>query len=267
MKGSISRLTLTVAAAVLGASVAAAASTVYLSGGKSVAIKTIRWNAANREYVVQPASGSDATLSLPLADVVRLEIDAPPEMTRVRDLMKDNRAQDAIPILQGIVTSYAMLNWDNTAREWLARIYVQNKEPAKAIAMVEAILAAGGSKNLSPGLRQKYWEALIAAKQPDKAAKDLDAAIATGPRELVPIAQVTRGDLRRAAGHKEEALDDYLRTVLFFENAGDIRAEALAKAAALLDELGDSHGGELRQKLKDQYPDSDLAKKAPEKVN
>jgi len=267
MNASIARVMLTLCAAALMATAASAASTIYLTGGKSMAAKSIRWNAANKEYLVQPASGTDATMTFPLEDVVRLDIEQPPEMAQARDLVKSNRTLDAIPLLQRIIATYTMLNWDNTAREWLARIYVQNKEPAKAIAMVDEIIAAGATKTISPGLRQKYWEALIADHQTARALKDLDEAIATGPREGGPAAQVLRGDLRRAAGHKEEALDDYLRTILFFENAGDLRAEALAKAAALLDELGDSHGNELRQKLKDQYPDSDLARKASEKVN
>ena len=83
----------------------------------------------------------------------------------------------------------------------------------------------------------------------------------------MPVAQVLRANQRLAAGRTEDALDDYLRTILFFENAGAVRAEALSKAAAILDKLNDSHGNELRQKLIQQYPDSDLAKKAVGKVS
>jgi TolA-binding protein len=159
-----------------------------------------------------------------------------------------------------------MLVWDNTAREWLARLYV-DKQPAKAVAMVEEIVAAGGGRVISAPLRLKYWEALQSSGQQEKVAKDMDDAIATGPRDLVPQAQVMRGNLRRAAGKKDAALEDYLRTILFFESAGPARAEALFKAAELLDELADpQRAAALRQMLIQQYPDSDLARKAGGKV-
>ena len=248
-------------AAAMLAAVAPAANVVHLTNGKSVPVKTIRWSSAGQEYLAQPASGADVTMTFPLRDVEHLEIDVPPEIDQARKLIGDNRFTEAVGPLERVVANYKMLVWDNTAREWLARIYVQNKEPAKVVTMVEELLASGAGQTIPAGLRQKYWEALAASGQKDKVARDLDEAIATGPREAVPGAQVLRGDLRRAAGRKEEALDDYLRTVLFFQNAGPARAQALLKAAELLEDLGDpARGRELRDMLSKQYPDSDLAK-------
>lgn len=252
--------------ALLAALPLGAANVVHLANGRNVPIRTIRWNAASKEYVVQTASGGDMTMNIEQKDVAQLEIDEPAEIAQAKELLKASRNLEAVPILERVVSSYRMLNWDIAARVLLARIYIQNKESAKAVTMVEELIASGNGRQITAELRQKYWEALQASGEKDKVAKDLDDAIATGPRELVPVAQVMRGNIELAAGKQDEALDDFLRTVLFFENAGPVRAEAMTKAVAILEKLNDPRARDLRQKLIQQYPDSDLAKKAGEKV-
>lgn len=228
-----------------------AANILHMNDGKKLAFKSIRWDAAKNEYQVQPASGGDALFPVPKKDVRRLEMDPPPEMEQARQLLAASRNNEAVAPLQTVVANYKGLNWDNTAREMLARIFVKGNEAAKAIKMVDELLATGASSSISAGLRVEYWKALLATDPKSaKAMKDFDEAIATGPREVVPVAQVMRGNLRRAAGRKEEALQDYLRTILFFENAGAVRTEALTKAAEVYEELGDAtKANEMRQKL------------------
>ena len=231
---------------------APAANVLHMTGGKTMAFRSIRWNAAKNEYLVQPASGGEAVFPVAKKDVVRLEMDPPPEMVQAQQLLAASRNSEAVAPLQAVVANYKGLNWDNTARELLARIYVKGNEAAKAIQMVDELIASGASASISAGLRTEYWKALLSIDPKSvKALKDFDDAIAVGPREIVPVAQVMRGDMRRAAGRKEEALQDYLRTILFFENAGAVRIDALNKAIALFEELGDTaKANELRQKLK-----------------
>ena len=239
------------ACALLLALSSSAANVLYMAGGKTIAFRSIRWDSAKNEFMVQPASGGDALFPVAKKDVVRLEMDPPAEMVQAQQLVAANRFAEAIGPLQTVVANCRGLNWDNTARELLARIYVKGGEPAKAIKMVDELIAAGASASISAALRTEYWKALLAAdpKSP-KALKDFSEAIATGPRDGVPVAQVMRGDLRRAAGNKEEALQDYLRTILFFENAGPLRTEALNKAIAIFEEMGDTaKANELKQKL------------------
>jgi hypothetical protein len=51
------------------------------------------------------------------------------------------------------------------------------------------------------------------------------------------------------AGRKEDALQDYLKTTLFFESSGAWYAEAVTKAGELLEEMGETaKANELRQK-------------------
>ena len=238
--------------ALLLANPLSAANTLYKVDGSKIAAKSIRWNSTTREYLVQPMSGGDVTIPFAQKDVSRLEIDMPPEMSQAKQLIDANRNTEAIAPLQATIANYGMLVWDTTAREWLARIYVQAREPVKAIQIVDELLAGSGGKSISPGLRQSYWTALVDSGQGVKAAKDIDDAIATGPRELLPVAQVMRGNLRLKAGKKEAALDDYLRTILFFEKAPPaLRTEAITQAVAILEGMGDTaRANELRQKMK-----------------
>ena len=208
------------------------ANLLHMADNSVVAFRTIRWDASNNVYLVQ-----------------WLENDKPAELAQAEQLANAGKNNEAAALLLNVIASFSGLNWDQTAREALARVYVKGNEPAKAIQMVDELIAAGSP--ISVSLRQEYWKALLAVDPKSaKVMKDLGEAIATGPREIVPVAQNLRGDLLRAAGRKEDALADYLRIVLFFENAAVLRAEALAKASELYDELGDAaRANELRQKL------------------
>ncbi len=240
-----------VVGAALWSSPASAANLLHKVDGSKLAFKAIRWDAAKEEYLIKPISGGEVTIPVAKKDVVRLEMDEPADMAQAKQLLAANRQSEATPFLQAVVSNYRGLNWDNIARERLAAIYVKGGDPAKAIQMVDELLAAGASSAISANLRIEYWKALLTVDpKSSKALKDLDEAIATGPREAVAIAQVLRGNLRRAAGRKDEALQDYLRTILFFETAGAVRTEALTKAIEILEEKNDTAGvAELRQKL------------------
>lgn len=227
-----------------------AANLLHMNNGRAVAFKSIRWDAAKAEYLVQPASGGDAVIPVAKKDVYRLEMDPPPEMVQARQLLSENRIVDAIPLLQAVISKCKGLDLDNTAREILARIYVKGNEPAKVIRMVDELLAAGKGAAISGALRIEYWKALLTIEpKSTRIVKDLDEAIATGPNEAVPAAYVLRGNVLRNAGRKEDALQDYLKTTMFFESSGAWYAEAVTKAGELLEEMGETaKANELRQK-------------------
>ena len=270
MQQIIFRTGLALAMAWLSVSSVAAAdnSTVILTNGTSIAVINVRWNAASKAFLAQPANGKDMTMTFYQRDVSRVDVPKPPELLQAEGLLQAKRNLDAIAPLERVITNYRMLGWDNTAREWLARIYVQNRDPDRVIFMVDEMMANGGGKSISATLRQEYWKALVDSKQVEKAAKDMDDAIATGSREVAAVAQVRRGDIRRAAGRKDDALEDYVRTILFFEAFAPVRAEALFKAAEILEEKGETaKARELLQTLIQQYPNNERAKQAEKKLS
>ena len=218
-----------------------------MTDGRDIGFQAIQWDATNNQYLVKAVSGGELTVAK--KSVERVELDKPGDVAQAEQLMAAGRNPEAVPLWQSVIANYAGLNWDNTAREMLARVYVKGNEPAKAVKLVDELISSGAP--ISVGLRVEYWKALLAVDPKSvKVLKDFSEAIATGPREIVPVAQMMRGDMLRAAGRKEEALDDYLRTILFFENAGALRTEALTKASELFEELGDTNrANELRQKI------------------
>ena len=224
-----------------------AANILHLTDGRDIGFQAIQWDATNNQYLVKAVSGGELTVAK--KSVERVELDKPGDVAQAEQLMAAGRNPEAVPLWQSVIANYAGLNWDNTAREMLARVYVKGNEPAKAVKLVDELISSGAP--ISVGLRVEYWKALLAVDPKSvKVLKDFSEAIATGPREIVPVAQMMRGDMLRAAGRKEEALDDYLRTILFFENAGALRTEALTKASELFEELGDTNrANELRQKI------------------
>jgi len=225
-----------------------AANILHLADGRDMVFRAIRWDASNSQYLVQSAGGGDVMLAVARKTVERMEMDKPVEMAQAEQLVAANRSSEAISLLQTVMTNDVGLNWDNTARELLARIYVKGNESAKAVKIVDELIAANAP--ISSSLRVEYWKALLAVDPKSvKVVKDLSEAIATGPREIVPVAQNMRGDVLRAAGRKEEALEEYLRTILFFEDADGAWTDALTRASELYEALGDaSRAGELRQK-------------------
>jgi tetratricopeptide (TPR) repeat protein len=243
-----------------------AANTMYRTDGTSIPLRAIQWIEATKEYRVQPANATSVVITVALKDVDHLVIERPSDMAKAQQLISEGNLDQAIPLLEGIASKYKMLVWDDQSRALLAKIYLKKKDPKKAVAIFEELRAAAPRKSVPAELRRAYWDALLMTGQTAALKKDLDEAIATGPREGVAAAQVIRGNILRSEDLKEDALVDYLRTVLFFEDARDARPEALFKAAELCDELRDARGEELRKLLLQQYPDSELSKKTAGKM-
>ena len=245
---------------------ACGASTVFLKTGKSLSVDSIQWKDGIKEYQVVTTDGA-VQMTIPLKDVDRLEVERPAESDRADKLVAGGQSEAAIPLLESITAKYKMMVWDVRAREALGRIYVQKKDSAKALAALEPLFSATVSVAVAPDARRLYWEALLAAGKTTDLQKQLDETIASGRRDAAAAAQVMRGNMFRAAGKKEEALSDYLRTVLFFEDAKDVRPEALFRAAEGLNELGDARAQEYRKVLAQKYPESEFAKKVAGKTD
>ncbi len=263
MKGKPANRMRSVAAAmvlVACASFAPAQNVVYPTEGRPpIQAVRVEWRESTKEYLIEDAN--HAILPIPAAQVERLEIEKPAEFDQAVQLVRGRQHDAAIPLLDGLVAKYKMLVWDNRARELLAEIYLAKGDAKKAVAAIEPVLSALPRNQIPANLLRMYWKALLGAERTSTLNKELDEAIATGSRELAAIAQIMRGDIRMAEGKREEAVLDYLRTVLLFDQIKTVQPEALFKASQALDELRDPRADELKKKLREQYPASDFAKK------
>ena len=104
-------------------------------------------------------------------------------------------------------------------------------------------------------------ELLEGAQQFSTLKTELDTVIAGGNRDMAALAQLIRGDMYLAQGQKQDALYDYLRTVVLYEQVKEVQPEALFKAAQMLEELRDPRATDLRKKLVADFPASDYAKR------
>lgn len=247
------------AAVVLGAGEAAADRIILKKGGQSIEAKSIRYRKSSDEFIVQTDA---STMPVPRRDVDRVEVAKPEKYDQAIQLVQTAKYDAAIPLLQEIVDGFEKLEWDDLARDALAQAYAGKADFRKTVSLYKEILASVPPERVTLALRRRYWAALIGAQQYSTLKTELDSAMGQGSREVAAIAQMMRGDMYLAQGQKQDALLDYLRTVVLYEQVKEVQPEALAKAARQLEELRDPRAAELRKKLAAEYPNSPQAKQA-----
>ena len=169
----------------------------------------------------------------------------------------------AIPLLKRVQTAYKHLQWDEYALRGLAECYFGSGMHAEGIKMVEKAMQFGGS-TLSPGVVQKYWDALIKNKEYAKLERSIERIVATGARDVAAVAQIKRGDMLKEKGQLQQAaVDGYLRTVVFYEEQKSAREEAAYKAMKVFQDLGQAtYAEKMRKILQSDYPRGTWTKKA-----
>lgn len=244
---------------VLGAAVAARADKVTLTNDREIDAKKVTWRASAQEYRVEMADGT--ILPFPKAQVAKLQIDKPADFEKAMQLVAAKQPDAAIPLLDGLVTSYAMLNWDNEARKALAQVYLGKSDAKKAASVLDDYLASVPKAEVTIDVQLMYWKALLAADRASTLKKELDT-VSLGPdHELAAAAQLMRGSMDRQAGLKEAAFLDYMRAYELFKDVKSVAPEALFRAAELLEEMRDPRADQLRKRLAQEYKDSEWAAK------
>lgn len=243
-----------------GLGAAMAANVVYLKNGRSIPAKSIQWREGSQEYRVEDFKNT--VIPIPLAQVDRLDIDKPADYERAKGMVDAGQGDVAIPILEKMVDEYKMRLWDNAARELLGKAYFQKRDYKKAGTVLEELFKNALPHQITADLRRFYWETLmLIPERQSSLKKDIETTITGGSRELAAAAILMRAKMYQAQGQREEALIDFLKVAVLFEDISATHPEALYNAAAVLDEMRDPRAAELRKKLKAQYPGSTWAKK------
>jgi tetratricopeptide (TPR) repeat protein len=250
---------LAVAALLLTAAAESRADQLIMKNGQAMEAKSIRYKPSTFEYIVVTAEGT--TVPIPAKNVDHAVVPRPPALDAAIASLSAGKYDAAIAPLETVISDNAGLEWDNMARDVLGQAYMGKKDFKKAVSLYKEILEAVPAERLAPGVRRHYWEALNGAESYVLLKKDLDEAIGKGPRDMAAVAQLLRGDMYLAQGQKNEALLDYLRTVILYEKETAIQPEALYKAAGLLENLRDPRAADMRKKLAAEYPNSPYAKK------
>ena len=237
----------------------AGAATLRKTDGRELTGTRIKWFETRREYQVENSDGS--MIPVALDDVESVEVDKPAEFDKAVQAMSAKQYDVAIPLLQDLVDRFKRLQWDSKSRELLANAYFAKGDYKKAAQVLSDLLQETPKGQVTDDQRGMYWTALMGAQMTAVLKKELNEALAGESRSLACLAMVRRGDLFKAEGKREDALLDYLRAVMLYEDARENHAEALFKAAQVLDEMRDPRADDLRKRLMSQYPDSVYAKK------
>ncbi|MBN1672026.1 MAG: tetratricopeptide repeat protein [Kiritimatiellae bacterium] len=193
--------------------------------------------------------------------------DKPADFDKAKQLVDAKNYDAAIPILEEIVKEYRGLEWDNQARGVLGEALMAKEQYRKAADAYEELLKdAGSDRRELKDWQRGYMRALLESKQFSKLNPLLDKIIASGDRGAAASAQVMRGDIRLAMNDLENALMDYLRSVLLFEEEHEVRPEALYKAALCMKKMRDNRAKELYKKLAEEYPESEYVNKAKKEL-
>lgn len=216
----------------------------------------VKWHNREKKYVIEKGK---ITKEFPLADVVSLDIPKPNNFDRLVQMVEDGQGAAAVAGLTKIVADYRMLQWDKPAGRYLAFAHLAAGNAQKAYDVCSQIIAADKSAAWSGDLAAAYWQALLKLGKREQLEGLLKRAAASGSRQASAAALVMRGDIIAAASNdapeeiKRALREGYLRVVLMYQDqecAGE-RAEALRKAAACFDKLGQSSRAEtLRAQAK-----------------
>ena len=188
--------------------------------------------------------------------------DKPKEMGQVEALVKSGDFTGAATLLRRIKEQYRFLGWDQRAGQLLARVELAQKNFKASAVEYEALFAAQPQLKSVPAERANYMQALVGSHRVKEAATMIDEDIASGSRDAAARAQIVRGDMKAAAGQYEEALLDYLRTVLLFKEQTNVLSEATYKTAVALKKLNDPRATEYFQKVINEFPESEFSIKA-----
>jgi len=227
--------------------------------GQVIEAKSIRYRASSDEYIVLGLN--DATFPVPARNVERAIVPRPPALDPAIAAVNGGRFDAAIAPLEKVIMDYQGFDWAFIARDVLGQALMGKKEFRRAVSTYKAILDGMPAEQIGLGVRRRYWESLKGAEQFSLLKSELEKTITAGPREAAALAQLLRGDMYLAQGQKTEALLDYLRTVILYEQVKEVQPEALFNAAQLLDELRDPRAADLKKKLRENFSASPFAKR------
>lgn len=257
------RVILASAAAMLAAS-ATAAPYVVLPNGQRVqgsAIRALSDGAIN----LTTASG---IRTFPRGQYLEAVADKPAEFDQGMAALNAKKYDDAIRLLEGVVSRYRFLKWDAEALKLLPQAFLGKGDSAAAVKAYEQLFQVAPDERQNPDVAWGMRRAMLAAKQYPSLIRQLDAVAASGSREDAARAQTMRGDIQMAQNDVNQAVLDYLRTAVMFQDVKDpeIQGEAHYKAAQALETLRDPNAKDMYRRLVEKFPASPYAAQARGKL-
>ncbi|OGV70027.1 MAG: hypothetical protein A2283_21650 [Lentisphaerae bacterium RIFOXYA12_FULL_48_11] len=239
----------------------AAGGKIQLSDGQVIAAKEIRFKKTTQEYIITMPNGTELPMSK--ARVKAVEIDKPAQYDQAAAAVTSGAVDQAIPILEEMSAACFMLSpWDARCIDLLGFAYRKKNDNPKAAATYKKFYTSiANASSITTDMQRRAWDAFIAVGDKTTLSQSVDAAIAKGSRENAAAAHIARADMAKSEKNLQDALLDYLRVVLVYEQVKTIQPEALYKTAQCLEELRDPRAEDWRKKLMADYPQDPWASK------
>ncbi len=186
----------------------------------------------------------------------------PAAFDQARQLASQNRHDDAMALLERVVTESRFLDWDNSALMAIGQIQTTRGNHAEAVEVYERLQRQSPELRDDATVQWAFRAALVQAGQFDRVQPMLDVLIRGGSRTDAARAQVMRGDIRLAQGQVENAAMDYLRSAILFESETTVHPEAVLKAGLALERLRDPRAKDMFRRVVERYPQSTQAQEA-----
>jgi tetratricopeptide (TPR) repeat protein len=232
---------------------------VTMSDNRVIMADDIRFKKTTQEYVL---TVKNSEMPLPKAQVKKVEAEKPPKYDQAAQMVRTGMLDAAIPVLEEMASEYFMLTpWDMMSLDLLGYVYSKKDDAQKAAATYKKLFANAVPDAITPDMQRRYWGSLIAISDTGTLTKELNEAIAKGTRENAANAHIARADLAKKQGNKVDALLDYLRVVMLYDQVKPVQAEALYKTAQCLEEIRDPRAEDWRRKLMQDWPQSEWAQK------
>lgn len=218
----------------------------------------IKWQPRAKTYLLTYKKGkTDLQMEFPLSDVTGLDIPKPAGFDKAVAMVEGGQGAAAIATLSKILSDYRMLVWDKQAGRYLALAYISANQAQKALDICQSVINEDKSAAWTGDLAPAYWASLLRLGKTDLLERNLSKAATSGDRASSAAALVMRGDIiLDAGGDKPDAVkqalrDGYMRVALMYGDCPNQRKEALMKAAACFDKLGQASRAErLRAQAK-----------------
>lgn len=246
--------------ALTGLQAQAAGGKIQLSDGQVIVATEIRFKKTTQEYIITKGG---TELPMPKARVKMVEIDKPAQYDQAAAAVTSGALDQAIPMLEEIYAACFMLSpWDARSLDLLGFAYKKKGDNAKAASAYKKFYSSiANPSSITTDMQRRAWEAFIAVGDKTTLGQSVDSAIAKGSRENAAAAHIARADMAKTEGNKQDALLDYLRVVILYEQVKTIQPEALYKTAQCLEELRDPRAEDWRKKLMADYPQDPWASK------
>jgi len=247
-------LGLFLAFALSGLEAEAAGGKIQMSDGQVIAAKEIRFKKTTQEYIVTMPNGTE--IPVPKARAKAVEIDKPAQYDQAAAAVTSGAVDQAIPMLEEMASACFMLSpWDARCIDLLGFAYKKKGDNPKAAAAYKKFYTSiANASSITTDMQRRAWDAFIVVGDKTTLSQSVDAAIAKGSRENAAAAHIARADMAKSEKNLQDALLDYLRVVLLYEQIKTIQPEALYKTAQCLEALRDPRAEDWRKKLIADYP-------------